>query len=124
MLELLRYGPPGSEGSPEAGPGSPDGPFGPGADPGGGSAVTVTGLGTGDPPLCQIVPQFDPVRVTQATQLLARFYNSLVYHGVVKLLAGETPDRQFVIDPAASPLWPGGGLTVTADSPGTYGSYS
>lgn len=122
----LRYllGPAGSDGSPFAGPDSFYGPYGPGVPLGTGPAQTVTTTGTGTPPLMQLVPTTDPIRVAQNSQLAARFYNSLVYHGIVKLISGETTDRQLIIDPTASPLFPGGGLTVRANTPGTYGTFS
>lgn len=126
-MDALRYlfGPPGADGSPGAGPGSPDGPYGPAPPPSASPPVIVTGTGFGTPPLMQVVAsQLDLVRVVQAVQLCARFYNSLVYRGQVKLQSGERTDRQFVLDPAASPLFPGGGLSVRANTPGTYGTFS
>ena len=125
-MDDLRYllGPPGAEGTPFEGPDSPDGPFGPDAELGAGPTVSPPTVAVGDVPLMQRAPALDQVRVAQNSQLAAEVHNSLVFWGILTLRTGQPASRRWVIDPGASPLFPGGGLTVRANTPGTYGTFS
>lgn len=117
-------GPGGLPGSPFDGPGSPFGPYGQGVPPGQGPSPSTPSSTLGNAPLLKRVERLDESRLAAFTELASEVHNSLIHWGILKLRANQPNSRKWIIDPTASPVFPGGGLTVRANTPGTYGTFT